>query len=96
MFRCQRQKKIRQVQMQDAALGPFPYARAMRQHNIFAFPFLPSLSYQTGAVARKQVQCTEQTKCLKLLCFLCQVIISQNKQTHPHFFSQGLFPGIQE
>ena len=54
-------KKIRQVQMQDTALGPFPYSRAMRQHNIFAFPFLPSLSYQTGAVARKQVQCTELT-----------------------------------
>ncbi len=88
-------KKIRQVQMQDTILGPFPYSRAMRQHNIFAFPFLPSLSYQTGAVARKQVQCTElmaANKMLKTSLFFVSSHFTKQTNASSFFFSRTL-PG---
>lgn len=95
MFRCQRQKKIRQVQMQDTALGPFPYTRnETTQYFRLFFPPV-SLSYQTGAVARKQVQCTELTaanKMLKTSLFFVSSHFTKQTNASSFFFSRTL-PG---
>ncbi len=77
-------------------IGAFPLLARNETTQYFRLPFLPSLSYQTGAVARKQVQCTELTAANKMLknplSFVPSHFTKQKKKHILNFFTRAL-PG---